>query len=115
MMLLVVGLGIGYGAHEIEQYRTTQTLADVLILKKYDDKNYRMQTEWGQAFKATLCPETTADWEAGEKLAVWNYRQMQDCKSMNGRNLGYVAYANQDGTKTKFNIEEISLVTRHSR
>lgn len=106
----LICLVAGYGIHEIEHYRGMQTLADVLVLDRYSDSHYRLQTSWGQAFDATICPDSDVDWEKGERLQILNYEQHHGCKSLRGRNLGYVVYTNQDGSKLK--LEEVANVTR---
>jgi hypothetical protein len=101
---LILGVGIGYASREFQTYRNTQTMGDVLVLNRFDPQNYRLQTEWGQSFGAVICPNSSADWEPGEKLQIWIYEQKHGCKSMNGPNLGYIKYSDGNGQSVKFPI-----------
>lgn len=100
-----LGVLVGCLGLQVWQYGNHQTLSNVLILRRWDDHNYRLQTDHGQAFNVRLCPESEVDWNAGEKLQVLSYEQRSGCKTIVGRNLGFVAYTDDNGNRSKFNIE----------
>lgn len=100
----VVGAVVGCLSLAAWQSVNTHPLVDVLVIKRFDDFHYRMQTDSGQAFNATFCPGTPPDFMPGEKLKYLSYQQEPNCKNLNGHNLGYLAYTDKHGKRIKFEI-----------
>lgn len=100
---------LGYAAHDLRDYYTTTTLTDIAVLAKHNDYNFRLQTDFGQAFETTFCQDgPPPDFLPNERIKVLVYKQKRDCKSLNGKSLGYIMYSNPDGSKTKFLQETAS-------
>ncbi len=103
-IMLAAGFGSGWFGREVMLARSTETLADVLVLQRHSDKEYRLQTDKGQAFDAAFC--TALDLQAGQKLKVLTYEQSRGCKSITGNNLGFIAYTAPSGDRLNFLIGE---------
>jgi len=112
--LLAFGLGCvgGYLYRDHLLATNTETLANVTIIRKHSALEFTMQTEKGQTFETQFCQDSLPqiDFEAGEKLQVMNYEQRPRCKSLAGKNLGYVAYTDSEGNRTKFDTGEVANV-----
>jgi hypothetical protein len=87
---LIVGILIGYGLRDVVLLQRTQTLSRVVVLEKYDDYNYRLMTENGQAFNARFCLESKVNFVPGEILSTLSYEQQRGCKNIVGKNLGFI-------------------------
>jgi len=105
-MAMALGCWVGYDYRNTELVTNTQTLSNVLVLARDGDHDFRMQTDKGQVFRTHLCDGSHADWQAGEKLALLNYEQREGCKSIVGKNLGFIAYTDGQGRRRKFIREE---------
>ena len=79
-------------------------LENVTIMAKRSDAAFQMVNEKGQKFEITFCGDTHVDFQEGEKLQVLSYEQRTGCKSLNGRNLGFIAYTDKDGNRIHFPI-----------
>lgn len=88
--LVALGIILGAAGDQLWTFHHYETLADVYVLEKIDDQHFRMQTDKGQAFQVTMCDDSKVDWRAGERLKVFNYEQRRGCKSVVGKNLGYI-------------------------
>ena len=97
----------GFFCRDLAQHTNEHTLANLLILKRHNSREYRLQTDRGQAFEVTICKQPL-DWRPGEKLQVWNYEQVEGCKI----NLGFVAYTDSEGNRLKFSTQELADAAR---
>lgn len=79
-------------------------LENITILARRSDSSFQMMTEKGQTFEVTFCADTHVDFREGERLQILRYEQRTGCKSLNGRNLGFIAYTDRDGNRVHYPI-----------
>lgn len=104
---LLLGLGLGYELRSRQLSSDTRVLADVLVLKKFTDSAFMLQTRDGQAFKAEFCPDSKVNFERGWKIKVMTYEQRKGCKSINGHNLGFMFQKDAQGNPITF-LEDVA-------
>ena len=80
MMVLAIGLALGYGARDRELSGNTQTYTDVAVLNKTADREFLVWPDRMRQQHITICPESTVAWRVGEVLKDWTFEQRQGCK-----------------------------------
>lgn len=101
---------VGYAGRDLQAYYFTRPLTNVLVVAKFDDYSYMLQTEFGQAFVAKFCQDSpsASTLQPGQKMKRLDYEQRIGCKSISSgwRNLGYTMYVNEDGSRRSFPITQ---------
>ena len=108
-MIVIVSYVGGYATRDLVLLNNTHTKANYLVIEKHNSQEFTMQTEHGQDFEVTFCPEVKVDFEPGQKLQVLTYEQKVSCKT----NVSFIAYTDKyTGKRISYPIpnKEISNV-----
>lgn len=96
-MTLILGVGIGYGSRDLQQFHHTYVLNDVQVLRRDSHELYLMQTSAHQPFEMKFCPDYTPDLDEGSLLKVIVYEDRGECKSVSDKKLGYIVARDEHG------------------
>lgn len=80
MLMLALGLALGYGARDHELATRTQTYTDVAINKALPGNEFLIWPDRMKQMHIRLCPESSVAWYEGEVLSDWTFEQKSSCK-----------------------------------
>ncbi len=101
ILILCIGFlgGLAWQDHEFNANRHTYT--DVLVVARYDDKNFTIQPARMTPWNATTCDAT--DWQPGQKMRLLTFQQRTSCKDVGVR--GAYEFFTDHGKRMIFNQE----------
>jgi len=97
-LALLIGLGLGYAAHNWQFSRSRYRYTDVLVLERHDAQNFTIQPARMQPWHAHTC--TPVDWQPFEKMRLLIFQQLSDCKEVGRR--GAFEFYEQQGKRLLF-------------
>lgn len=103
--VLALGFISGMAAMDVNHFSRVEKLKDVLVVEKHNDSEFTLRYK-GADFQAMICPDSTVDWTNGDKLREFNYEQRKGCKTLHGKDLGFLAYVDKNGKRIKFSTEK---------
>lgn len=80
---------LGYMTHALVRISHLYTLTDVRILQKYDNLDYRVQTEEGEPFVLKFCGDYAPGFDPGMTLRFIIYEDRGACKSIAPKGTGF--------------------------
>jgi hypothetical protein len=80
LMVLAIGLALGYGARDHELGRNTRTYTDVVVISRFSPRDFSVWPDRMKQQRIQICPESVVDWREGEVLADWTFEQKPGCK-----------------------------------
>jgi len=97
-LTLLIGLGLGYAAHNWQFSHNRYLYTDVLVLERHDAQNFTIQPARMQPWHAHTC--TPVDWQPFEKMRLLMFQQLSNCKEVGRR--GAFEFYEQQGKRLLF-------------
>ena len=80
LIVLTIGVSLGYGVRDHQLSGNLQTYTDVAITKKIADRDFWIWPDRMKQQHIQICPESVVDWKSGTNLDDWTFEQRNGCK-----------------------------------